>query len=82
MKRFKASALSYRFPLVEEKLQKDRKALIKEKRKRWEVWNSHTCLLWVRNSVFDSELLRIIHVPDTVLSTGKEEKKRGGSALT
>ena len=39
MKRFKASALSYRFLWLKKKLQKDRKALIKEKRKRWEVWN-------------------------------------------
>ena len=39
------------------------------------------CLLWVRNSVFDSELLRIIHVPDTVLSTRKKERKEAVSAL-
>lgn len=43
----------------------------------WITW-----LLWVRNSSFDSELLRIIHVPDTVLSSGKTEIKEAVLALT
>ena len=46
------------------------------------VSTSIACLLWVRNSVFDPELLRIIHVPDTVLSSGEKEIKEAVSALT
>ena len=41
-----------------------------------------TCLLWVRNFAFDSELLRLTHVTDTVLSTGKKEIKEAVSTLS
>lgn len=80
MKKFQSLCLIIQVPLVEEKLQKDRKALIKKKKMGGMELTCIACLLWVRNSVFDSELLRIIHVPDTVLSTGKEERKEAGSA--
>lgn len=39
------------------------------------------CLLWVRNFFYDSELLRTIHVPDTVLSTEKKDVKEVVSSL-
>lgn len=41
-----------------------------------------TCLPAVRNSFFDSELLRIVHVPDTMPSTGETEIREAVPTLT
>lgn len=82
MKRFKASALSYRFLWLKKTSERQKGFNKREEKKMGGMeLTCIACLLWVRNSVFDSELLRIIHVLDTVLSTGKEERKEAGSAL-